>query len=196
MSAGAARAGRWRGPSSTRSYFLRVCCLRACSRWRAPVLDPAPMEKAGVDEPGSRKVAQVSAASLRARTGCIIIPVPEGMEGFATPKAQQVPPMMSPKAQPGPSTIPSPRGQHDHQLCKAKAPTPSLPKEALTPPKPEAGALGVPKERLLLPLPTAPGMGVLCPKVGAGVPGKQYATVSRGWQRRKSLAFRSWWHPQ
>lgn len=44
------------------------------------------------------------------------------------------------------------------------------PKEALTPPKPEAGALGVPKERLLLPLPTAPGMGVLCPKVGAGVP--------------------------
>lgn len=121
MSAGAARAGQQRGPSSTRSYFLRVCCLRACSRWRAPVLDPAPMEKAGVDEPGSRKVAQVSAASLRARTGCIIIPVPGGIEGFATPKAQQVPPLMSPRAQPGPSTIPSPRGQHDPSALQGQS---------------------------------------------------------------------------
>lgn len=44
------------------------------------------------------------------------------------------------------------------------------PKEVPTPPKPEAGVLGVLKERLLLPLPTAPGTGVLCPKVGAGLP--------------------------
>lgn len=73
---------------------MRVCCLRACSRWRAPVLEPAPMEKAGVDEP----------------------------------------------------------------------------KEAPTPPKAEAGVLGVPKEMPLPPLPTAPGTGVLCPKVGAGAP--------------------------
>lgn len=33
-------------------YFLRVCCLRACSRCRAPgVLDPAPMENEGVADP-------------------------------------------------------------------------------------------------------------------------------------------------
>lgn len=33
-------------------YFLRVCCLRACSRCRAPgVLDPAPMEKEGAVDP-------------------------------------------------------------------------------------------------------------------------------------------------
>lgn len=101
------------GPSSTGGHFLRVCCLRACSRWRAPVLDPAPMEKAGVDEPGSRKVAQVSAASLRAGTRGSVIPIPGGMEGFASPGAQQVPPQLAPRAQPGPSIIPSPRGQHD-----------------------------------------------------------------------------------
>lgn len=35
-----------------RGYFLRVCCLRACSRCRAPgVLDPAPMEKEGAADP-------------------------------------------------------------------------------------------------------------------------------------------------
>lgn len=33
-------------------YFLRVCCLRACSRCRAPGgLDPAPMEKEGAADP-------------------------------------------------------------------------------------------------------------------------------------------------
>lgn len=47
--------------------------------------------------------------------------------------------------------------------------------------------LGVLKERVLLPLPTAPGTGVPCPKVGTGDPGKQDATVSQGWQRRKNL---------
>lgn len=31
---------------------MRVCCLRACSRCRAPgVLDPAPMEKEGAVDP-------------------------------------------------------------------------------------------------------------------------------------------------
>lgn len=31
---------------------MRVCCLRACSRWRAPgVLDPAPMENEGAADP-------------------------------------------------------------------------------------------------------------------------------------------------
>lgn len=56
--------------------------------------------------------------------------------------------------------------------------------------------LGVPNERLLLPLPTAPGTGVLCPKVGAGVPGKQHTMMSWGQQRRKSLAFGSQRHLQ
>lgn len=33
-------------------YFLRVCCLRACSRCRAPgVLDPAPIENEGAADP-------------------------------------------------------------------------------------------------------------------------------------------------
>lgn len=44
------------------------------------------------------------------------------------------------------------------------------PKEVPTPPKPEAGVLGVLKERVLLPLPTAPGTGVPCPKVGTEGP--------------------------
>lgn len=44
------------------------------------------------------------------------------------------------------------------------------PKEVLTPPKLEAGVLGVLKERVLLPLPTAPATGVPCPKVGTGAP--------------------------
>lgn len=92
---------------------MRMCCLRACSRWRAPILDPAPMEKAGVEEPGSRKVAQVSAASLRAGMEGSVIPVLGGKEGFAPPGAQQVPPEPAPRAQPGPSAIPNPRGQHD-----------------------------------------------------------------------------------
>lgn len=44
------RAGR--GTERDKGYFLRVCCLRACSRCRAPgVLDPAPMEKEGAVEP-------------------------------------------------------------------------------------------------------------------------------------------------
>lgn len=77
-----------------------------------------------------------------------------------------------------------------HELPKAGAPTPSLPKEVLTPPKLEAGVLGVLKERVLLPLPTAPATGVPCPKVGTGAPGKQQVTVSQVWQRRKSL-----WEP-
>ena len=51
--------------------------------------------------------------------------------------------------------------------------------------------LGVPKDRLPLPLPTAPGTGVLCPKAGAGAPGKQRAAVSRGRHGRKSPAFGS-----
>ena len=154
------------------------------------------MEKAGVDEPGSRKVAQVSAASLRAGTGGSVIPVLGGTEGFASPAAQRVPSSWLPEHSLALPPSPAPRDNTTHQLPEAEAPTPSLPKEAPTPPKPEAGVLGVPKERLLLPLPTAPGTGVLCPKVGAGVPGKQHATVSRGVQRRKSLAFRSRQHPQ
>lgn len=35
-----------------KGYFLRVCCLRACSRCRAPgVLDPAPIENEGAPDP-------------------------------------------------------------------------------------------------------------------------------------------------
>jgi len=49
-------------------YILRVCCRRACSRCRAPVLDPAPMENAGVDGPGSRKEARVRAQHGRGGT--------------------------------------------------------------------------------------------------------------------------------
>lgn len=43
----------WGGrQAGDRGYFLRVCCLRACSRCRAPgVLDPAPMEKEGAADP-------------------------------------------------------------------------------------------------------------------------------------------------
>lgn len=54
------------GAQQHEGYFLRVCCLRACSRWRVPVLDPAPMEKVGVDEPGSRKVAQTAGFGISA----------------------------------------------------------------------------------------------------------------------------------
>lgn len=146
------------------------------------------MEKAGVEEPGSRKVAQISEASLRADMG-------EWKVSHPLEPSRHHPSQLP---QPSLALPPSPtQGDNTtHQLPKAKAPTPSLPKEAPTPPKLEAGVLGVPKERLLLPLPTAPGTGVLCPKVGAGVPGKQHATMSRGQERRKSPAWGSRWHLQ
>lgn len=103
---------------------------------------------------------------------------------------QQVLPEPSPRAY---LALPQSPLQGDimtHELPSAGAPSPFLPKEVPTPPKLEAGVLGVLKERVLLPLPTAPGTGVPCPKVGTGAPGKQQLTVSKGRQRRKSF-----WEP-
>lgn len=156
------------------SYFLRVCCLRACSRWRVPILDPAPMEKVGVDEPGSRKVAQVSAALGSVRSS----PWEERKAQHPT-ESMQVPPEQSPRAHLALPLFPVQGDTMTHELPKAGTPTPSLPKEVPTPPKLEAGVLGVLKERVLLPLPMAPGTGVPCPKVGTGAPGKQNVTVSQ-----------------
>lgn len=86
-----AGTGSWCGPvagPAARGHFLRVCCLRACSRWRAPVLDPAPMEKAAVEEPGGIKVAQVTAASLGAGAGALQSPsCPRATGGLASPTA-------------------------------------------------------------------------------------------------------------
>lgn len=113
-----------------------------------------------------------------------------GMEGSASPKVQQVPPEPSSRAHLALPLSPAQGDTMTHELPKAAAPTPSLPKEVPTPPKLEARVLGVLKERVQLPLPTAPGTGVPCPKVGTGAPGKQKVTVSQGWQRRKSL-----WEP-
>lgn len=124
---------------------MRVCCLRACSRWRAPVLDPAPMEKAGVDEPGSRKVAQVSAAPLGAGTGGSVIPTRGGMEGFASPGAQQVPPELAPRAQPGPSAIPSLRGQHDPSAPQGRSTNSFLTKGSADSPEARGRSAGRPE---------------------------------------------------
>ena len=59
------------------SYFFRVCCLRACSLWRAPDgLEPAPIEKDGVaGDPVWRKQVEPQStktvAELRSAHGAL-----------------------------------------------------------------------------------------------------------------------------
>lgn len=97
---------------------------------------------------------------------------------------------LAPTTQPVPAAVPNPKTNMANQPPTAPWPAEEpLPKEVPTPPNAEAGVLGVPKERLPLPLPTAPGTGVLCPKVGAGVPGKQHNHHEPGSAKRKNLAF-------
>lgn len=143
------------------------------------------MEKVGVDEPGSRKVAQVSVALGSVRSSPW-----EERKAQHPPESRQVPLEPSPRAHLALPLFPAQGVTRTHELPKARTPTSSLPKEVPTPPKLEAGVLGVLKEMVLFPLPTAPGTGVPCPKVGTEAPGKQQVTVSQGRQRRK--AFGSW----
>lgn len=173
---GSWRRRRW-GPAVPGSLFAGVLSPRLQPLASAR-LGACPDGEGGGGRTWKEKVAQVSAASLRAGTGRGgVTPVPGRMGGFVSPGAGAPCAGCSPAAGLGtalPVHHPPSKG------TRAEAPTPSLPKEAPTPPKAEAGVLGVPKEMPLPPLPTAPGTGVLCPKVGAGAPGKQHGTMSWG----------------
>lgn len=61
-------------------YFFLLCCLRACSLWRAPVgFDPAPIEKEGV-------AGDPKGAGLKPWTGVLGLPKGIGPAAALWPK--------------------------------------------------------------------------------------------------------------